>query len=286
MQIPLYTAIAWYHHRLAPDLQGLSQSEALDRAAAWARADYAAALARRDSLTEADRAAVVQGLVRYSGLDARYVDPKTLTISKSVVTDHLLEDRKLELGRYDAREALPLRDAKQAWGPRQDPSLLPMVDLMEGTSPGLIRYLRDTLGYKSDLLYRGPWGGSFHPDPMALNPLGYADDWMALMWEHGGKSAGSTKGAESHEVAAFRQALATEPRMLVWNISGLYDQSCAERDEALARAAPAFKARVRNSCYRAGHMVYTDLAVRQQMQEDFAHFIHDGVSAQQASDVR
>jgi len=67
--------------------------------------------------------------------------------------------------------------------------------------------------------------------------------------------------------------------MLVWNISGLYDQSCAERDEALARARPEVKARVRNSCYVAGHMVYTDLAVRRQMQQDFAHFVEAGVAA-------
>lgn len=285
MQVPLYTAIAWYHHRLTAALQSLSQPEALRQAAAWARGDYAAALARRDSLTDAERAAVVQGLVLYTGLDAHDLDPKTLTVSKSIVTDHLLEDNKLELGRYDAREALPLRDPAQAWGPRQDPSLLPMVDLMEGTSPALIRYLRYTLGYRNDLLYRGPWGGSFHPDPMEPNPLGYADDWMALMWEHRGKSE-PPEGGEAHEVTAFRQALKAEANMLVWNISGLYDQSCAERDEALARAEPAVKARVRNSCYRAGHMVYTDLDVRRQMQQDFAHFVEDAAVAEKRLDVR
>lgn len=292
MQVPLFTATAWYHKRLAPDLQTLSQADALNRASAWARADYAAALSKRETLTPDERAKVMQGLVRYTGLSPRYVNQKTLTISKDTFTDHLLDDEGLELGRYDAREALPLRKTGRQWGPRQDPSLLPMVDLMEGTSPPLIHYLRDTLGYKSDLLYRGPWGNSFHPDPMDLNPAGgapagYADDWMAVIWEHQGKTAEQAKdGGDPHEVSAFRQALEAEPKMLVWNVSGLYDQSCAERDEALARADAAVKARVRNSCYAAGHMVYTDVAIRQAMQRDFTRFVQDGVVSQRSGDAR
>ena len=99
---------------------------------------------------------MIAGLVRYTGLDAKFIDPKKLVVAKGDFTDHLLEDKGLELGRYDSREVLPRRQPGQQWGPRQDPSLRPMVDLMEGSSPPLIRYLRDTLGYHSDLLYRGP----------------------------------------------------------------------------------------------------------------------------------
>jgi hypothetical protein len=159
-----------------------------------------------------------------------------------------------------------------------------MVDLMEGNSPALIRYLRGTLGYRSDLLYRGPWGNSFHPDPMALNPAGYADDWMALMWDHGAAMKhGVANAPDVPGPPPLRLAMEEEPKMLVWSITGLYDGSCAERDEAVARTDAGLRERVRTACYPAGHMVYTDMAVRKRLQQDFTRFVADGVTAERSA---
>lgn len=280
LEVPMFTATAWYHKRLPADLQALSQDEAVKQAAAWARNDYAPALAHKDALSADDRAKVIAGLVRYSGLDPKFIDPKTLVVSKGDFTDHLLAEKGLELGRYDSREVLPQRKPGQQWGPRQDPSLLPMVDLMEGTSPPLIRYLRDTLGYHSDLLYRGPWGNSFHPDPMQLNPAGYADDWMALMWDHGAAMKhGVASAPDVSGPPPLRLAMEAEPRMLVFEVTGLYDGSCAEHDEEVARTDAGLRERVRTGCYAAGHMVYTDTATRKQLLHDFTTFVADGEAA-------
>jgi hypothetical protein len=280
----MFTATAWYHKRLPADLQAVSQDEAVKQAAAWARSDYAPALGRKDSLSDADRAKIVAGLVRYSGLDPKFVDAKSLVVSKGDFTDHLLADQGLELGRYDSREALPARKPGQQWGPRQDPSLLPMIELMEGTSPPLVRYLRDTLGYHSDLLYRGPWGNSFHPDPMQLNPAGFADDWMALMWDHGAAmkgpmgQRGPSGGPEG--LPPLRLAMQAEPRMQVFILGGKYDGSCVEHDEEVAATDPGLRERVRTGCYGAGHMIYTDWTTKKALQQDFAKFVADGVAAQ------
>ncbi len=283
LEISMFTATAWHHKRLSADLQAMSQDEAIQQATDWARTTYAPALERKDSLSEDERAKILAGLVRYTGLDAKFIDPKKLVVSKGDFTDHLLADQGRELGRYDSREVLPARKPGQQWGPRQDPSLRPMVDLMEGTSPPLIHYLRDTLGYHSDLLYRGPWGNSFHPDAMQLNPAGYADDWMALMWDHGA----ATKGPMTQRGPAgldgpppLRLAMEAEPKMLVFEVTGLYDGSCAEHDEEVARTDAGLRERVRTGCYAAGHMVYTDWTTKKQLQQDFTKFVADGVAAQ------
>jgi len=227
LEVSLYTATAWRHHRLPADLQALPQDQAVARATAWARSDYAPALARVGELSAEERARIAAALARYSGVDTKLVDPKTLRLSKDAVMDNMLADRGLELGRYDSRLATPRRDPGKVWGPREDPSLLPMIDLMEGTSPALIRYLRDTLGYKSDLLYRGPWGGSFHPDPFKPTGPVLKDDWMAFMWDHGaaGRPAQRGEAEGPPEPPPLQAAMTTEPKLLVWSVEGLYDSS-------------------------------------------------------------
>src|SRR5204862_18870 len=66
-----------------------------------------------------------------------------------------------------------------AWQPTTDPSLRPVIDLMLGTSVPLIRYLRNELGFKSDLLYQGPFGEGY-PGSTA-----FRGDWMSTKWGRG-----------------------------------------------------------------------------------------------------
>ena len=203
-------------------------------------------------------------------------------IDKATFSDRLLEDRDEELGRYDARMVVARRDlGAQSWLPTHDPSLAPMLDIMQGTSVPMIRYLRDTLGYRSDLLYRGPFGEAFHPLPMVINPGGLGDDWMTLMWNRyrAPKAEGPPPPPAPPEAPPLRQAMDAQPHLLVFNVSGLYDGDCAGLDEAVARSDAALRARIRNRCYAAGHMVYTDDATRLQLSHDFAQFVHDATAA-------
>src|SRR5262249_16726866 len=61
--VPSYTAAAFANHRLAPDLQR-DLSAALRESESWARTEYAEAIARRGSLGDADREAVLRRLSR------------------------------------------------------------------------------------------------------------------------------------------------------------------------------------------------------------------------------
>jgi hypothetical protein len=182
------------------------------------------------------------------------------------------------------------RAAGRAWVPTRDPSLVPMIDLMQGTFAPAIRYLRNSLGYKSDLLYQGPFGEAFHPRPLqdvtggaAGDLAGIYTDWMTIKWDHE-TSAEPESGDATNEPPRpkrppLARAMEMNPRLLVWNVKGVYDGSCAALDEAVARTEEHLRRRVRNSCYPAGHMVYTEPAVRRDMQQDFAAFVRDALAA-------
>lgn len=287
LQMPMYTAAAHYHGRLAPDLQQASRDSAMQAAETWAREDYAPALQDLDSLTSTEHDAVVAGIERFSGVAAEFIDQESLLLSKEAFADHLLEDQQLELGHYDLRMTRSRRASGTGWLPTRDPSLAVVLDLMQGTSVPLIRYLRDTLGYRSDLLYRGPFGEAFHPRPLVEvtggafgDMAGIYNDWMSVMWNQGAFTRDEEPEAEPKPPARppLERAMEMNPDFLVWNVKGIYDGSCALLDEAVARTAQQLQSRIRNSCHDGGHMIYTDTAVRQKMQREFSQFVRDALA--------
>ena len=94
----------------------MSRDEAVKRATDWARATYAPALARRDSLASGERTALLADLQRYTGIEPRHSIRRTLTISKDEFSDRLMADRGLELGRYDSRMTIKSRAARRRSG--------------------------------------------------------------------------------------------------------------------------------------------------------------------------
>lgn len=275
LYIPHFAAAAWYHKALPADLQALSQAEAMTRAETWARTVYAPALGKIAQLTPAERAEILAGIKRFTGVEGKYADPKTLTLSVAAFGDQLLADKGLELGRYDFRMTKPSRAKDQVWMTWIDPSLIPMMDLMEGTSRVFNAYVRKDLGFESDLLYRGPFGRAFHPEPLVINPVnGYADDWMGSMFDY---STPIPRGKESR----LLKAMQLNPRLQIMTMKGLYDSApCAQPTEETAYAPSALKSRITNACYPAGHMWYSDLDNRRLAKRDFDGFIRKATAAQ------
>ncbi|WP_374598042.1 hypothetical protein [Sphingosinicella sp.] len=268
MDVVEFAAAAHFHGKMGPDLQALSQQEALSKAEAWARASYAPALARLNTLSSTERAAILERLASITGLDPKHIDSKTLTIGSDDFHDNLLAERGLELGRYDSRMAVKKRAPGEHWMPWKDPSLAPMADLMEGTSRIFNTYIRDDLGFRSDLLYRGPFGKAFHPAPLQVEPqFGYAKDWMALMFKFG--EAGHAPPADLPLLRAMRE----NPEMRVFSMLGLYDGTCAGREEAIRSLSVEIRNRVQSACYVGGHMFYSDRETRRRAQADFADFV-------------
>ena len=120
---------------------------------------YAPALARRDSLGDADRSELLAELAGFTGLDASAIDRKTLTIPMPQFSEQLLRDRNLIVGRYESRMTAPFDPEQQKmYDPTKDPSLKDLIDDVAVT-----RYFRSVLKYESDLPYQGPFGGGYPP---------------------------------------------------------------------------------------------------------------------------
>ncbi|MGH8320050.1 MAG: S10 family serine carboxypeptidase-like protein [Steroidobacteraceae bacterium] len=271
LDIDHLTATGYYFRLLAPALQSLPQDQAIKHAVDWARRVWAPALAHPEDLNIAQRTAVIDGLRRYTGMNPKYVNWQTLTVKD--FTDNLLRYKDLELGRYDSRMKTKYRGHGVPWSPLSDPSLRPELDLMQGTSIVFNDYVRDTLRFSSDLLYQGPFGGAFHPQPLNVNKYGYASDWMAMRFAFGPYDS-STKEPP------LRVAMELNPDLRVMNMTGIYNASCAAKDEQVAAIDPQFKGRVTDRCYPAGHMIYTDRIARIEAQHDFAEFVRGAVAAQ------
>jgi len=300
LRVPMFTATAYYHKLLPPELQSLSREEAVKRATEWARSYYAPMIEKRDSLSMEQRLSVLDQLKRYTGIDPHVVNARKLSIDSDDYMDYVMADQGFELGRFDTRMTRSRRSDGTPWTDMSDASLSPMLDLMEGTSVPLIRYLRETLKYKSDLLYRGPFGEAFHPLPLRKGNAEFYDDAMSVSWDHGASERGEAAweveqrsdngaaGGNGSGQLPLRSAMEANPKLLIFVVQGMYDGilgiSCASKEEAVARTDPSLRDRVRTGCYAGGHMMYTDVGVRSEMKRDFARFIRDGMAASQGGE--
>jgi carboxypeptidase C (cathepsin A) len=265
LNVPTYTAAAFAHRKLASDLQGGDLQSTLRKAEAWAATRYAPALARRDSLSEAERDDVVRDLARFTGIAASLIDRKTLAITMPQFSEQLLRDRTLVVGRYDSRLAAPLDPEQQKmYDPTKDPSLRDIIDDVAVT-----RYLRSELKYESDLPYQGPFGGGYPP------PTAFRGDWMSVRWNWALDK--NPKGPSAGQEQPLRRAMVLNPSLKVFVSCGYYDLVCSYfANETVAnRLEPAIRSNVLVRNYGGGHAIYTEDSVRLAMKQDVARFVQD-----------
>jgi carboxypeptidase C (cathepsin A) len=254
LALPTYTAAAYYNKKLPADLQSQDLQAVLRSAESYAKGEYAAALARGDSLTAAERDTVAGQLARFTGLPLSQIDKAKLRVSMEQFSNALLEDKKLMVGHYDSRMVGP-RDPSPQYDPTTDPSL---KDILDGIS--VLRYLRNELGYQSDLFYQGPFGGGYPP------PASFRGDWMSVRWNR--------TGPQPSPGDNFRAALATDPHLRVIVVSGIYDlvSNYFAIEQAAAKLPADISKRVTVRTYAGGHAIYTDDGVRHQLRADAATF--------------
>src|SRR5262249_12683574 len=119
--LPSYTAIAWFHKMLEPDLQK-DLTTAVSEARKWAINEYLPALLQGSSLPDASRANIEKQLVRFTGLSPEFVKKADVKVSPGRFEKALLAGQGKIVGRMDGRltahDADPLNDV-----PEFDPSL-------------------------------------------------------------------------------------------------------------------------------------------------------------------
>src|SRR6266542_6055094 len=157
--VPTYMAIAYYHHKLSPQLQqALDQCQAnadapcapLQQAEQWAITDYSAALARGDAMSAQERQNVVDRLSQYTGLSKQIIDEFNLRVDVGTFDHYLLLDQRLRVGRLDGRYALPEPGFPSGRGQQQftDPASTATTGPFTMT---FHNYVRTELNYKTDM---------------------------------------------------------------------------------------------------------------------------------------
>ncbi|MBN1224066.1 MAG: hypothetical protein JXB23_12535, partial [Candidatus Aminicenantes bacterium] len=279
LMIPTYTAAAFVHNKLAPELQKDLQAT-LQKAEKWAETEYVPALADSDSLSDLQRQGIVSQLASFTGLDPGLIDPKTLRIDTSRFSRQLLQDRNLVIGLYDSRLTGPLDPEEKQYDPTKDPSLKNIID-----DVSVIRYLRHELQYECDLLYQGPFGGGYPPPD---KPRG---DWMSVKWnwnpverarssregEQKETKPGDERDAEKKRTAEqpLRKAMTANPALKVFMASGTFDLVCSYAGNAYiaGQLEPELRRRVTARAYSGGHAIYTDQSAQLAMKRDLGEFI-------------
>jgi carboxypeptidase C (cathepsin A) len=146
--LPSYTATAWYHGKLSPDLQENLEA-AVQEARDFAMNDYTLALMKGSDLKGEERQAIAAKLALLTGLSEDYVKATDLRINIHRFCKELLRDEGVTVGRLDSRFKGFDRDAVGETH-ELDPSYAAILGPYTAT---MYDYLRRDLEYETDLPY-------------------------------------------------------------------------------------------------------------------------------------
>jgi carboxypeptidase C (cathepsin A) len=253
--LPTYTSTAFYHNKLAPDLQNDLQAT-LSEVRQFALNDYALALMKGSDLSSEDRAAIVAKLARYTGLAPEYIERTNLRIEIFRFVKELLRDERRTVGRLDSRfKGIDIDAAGEQF--EYDPS---MATIMGPYTAAFNQYVRGELKFESDLLYE------------VLSP----NLWS--QWSYAEHQNRYVNVAET-----LRKAISTNPHLKVFVGNGYYDFAtpffATEYTFNHLGLDPALQSNISMAYYEAGHMMYIHQPSLAQLKADLAAFLKSAIPA-------
>lgn len=222
----------------------------------WVRERYLPAVLRVDSLSEQERNQIAGELTAHTGLNTDRLDRKRLILSSQGWLGAFPIDGKRALT-SDYRRSAPL---VQAW------------------IPTALRYVRRTLGYRTDLPYIGMDGGETVEQGFA--PTGKYPESMNARWVHSAiydptpeqfakaredfAKAGMLGIPHVGSLPSTPEAIALNPKLKVLVAQGAYDPlgGCSINTERARHLASPYKDVVQFKCYEGAHQMYLDAAAR------------------------
>ena len=252
--LPTYTATAWYHRQLEPDLQRDLRAT-LAEVESFAMGEYTLALMKGNDLPDEERKAIAARVARYTGLSPEYVERTNLRINIARFVKELMRDQRQTVGRLDSRFKGIDRDAA---GERYDYD--PSYAAIQGHYTGALgAYLRGDLGYENDIPYE------ILTD--RVRPWSYAD----------------FENRYVNTAEDLREAMTQNPNLRVFIASGYYDLATPyfATDYTFDHLAfdPGYTSRVTTEYYEAGHMMYVHMPSLEKLKRDLDAFLT--VSTQQ-----
>lgn len=252
LYLPTMAAAAWYHKKLdprPPDLPGF-----LAEVRKFALGEYEQALQQGNRLDEAARASVVAKLHRYTGLPEAFLRNANLRIDPSRFQKELLRGERRTVGRLDARFSGSDHDAAGEF-PEYDPA---GTAIAAAYTAGFNSYVRESLGYKTEELYK----------PTNYEEVG--KDWDDRHRTGGGRSPMPDVAED------LRSVMSVNTDLKIFSANGYFDFATPffETEYTLAHMGlePGLEKNISFGYYPSGHMIYLHEPALKQMKADLARF--------------
>jgi carboxypeptidase C (cathepsin A) len=248
-----YAATAWYHGMLQNRPAELQPF--LREVEAFAQDVYAPVLFKGVRATPEERATVLAGLARYTGLSEAYWDKANLRIDEGRFLQELMRNKGMVVGRVDTRYTggtLNALSESMDYDPYTSAVAPAIVATFNDYYRGELKVESDRSYVLSGSLYRD-WDDR-HEEPGRQGKVPYANTITDL----------------SH-------AMTLNPKMKVLVQSGYFDLACpyGTVDYALQHldVAPQLRTNVTLEHYEAGHMMYVHPASMQKFKRDLDAFV-------------
>lgn len=248
LNLPYYTATAWYHKALPDDLQQRDLLEILPQAEKYALDVLMPAIAKGGSLSNSEKMKVAEKMSYYSGLSAKSIMDHNLMVPTGFFWKELLRDKSNQtIGRLDSRY---LGQDKIAAGTRPEYNA-ELKSWLHSFTPAINYYIKEHLKFKTDVKYN--MFGDVHP------------------WD--------TRENKTRE--NLRMAMAQNPYLNVMFQSGYYDGATTyfNAKYTMWQLDPSGKMQDRMSfkAYRSGHMMYLRAEDLKSANDDLREFIKNSL---------
>lgn len=244
--IPYFTAVAWYHKMLSPELQSKDLLEILPEVEDFALYEVLPALSKGGFISDTEKQAVAEKIAYYSGLSKKAVLSENLDVSTSFFWKELLRDKNgMTIGRLDSRY---LGIDKKLSGVSPDYNA-EMKSWDHSFTPAINHYIKNVLKFETDI----PYG-----------TLNYVGDW-------------DKRNDNVRE--SLRLAMAENPYLKVLIQSGYYDGATtyfqAKQTMWLVDPSGQLKDRFTFKGYKSGHMMYLRNEDLKNATNDLREFINN-----------
>jgi len=249
INLPYYTAAAWYHKALPPALQNKDLLEILPESESYAINTLIPALAKGGFISDTERQSVAEKMSYYSGLSKKSILQHNLDVPTGFFWKELLRDKTGQtIGRLDSRY---LGIDKMEAGMRPDYSA-ELTSWLHSFTPAINHYIKKELKFVTDVKYN--MFGPVHP------------------WDNENDNTRDD----------LRKAMAANPYLKVLNQSGYYDGATTyfAAKYTLSQIDPSGKMKDRFTFkgYRSGHMMYLRNEDLIKANDDLREFIKNSIA--------
>ena len=253
LNLPYYTAAAWYHQKLPSSLQQKDLTDVLPEVESYTLDKLIPALAKGGFISEKEKMDVANKMAEYSGLSLESILQNNLDIPTQFFWKDLLRDQGKTIGRLDSRYlGIDRKDA----GVRPDYSA-ELTSWLHSFTPAINHYIQKELRFKTDIKY---------------NMFGPVRPW---------------NNDNDNTREDLRRAMAENPYLRVLFQSGYYDGATTyfNAKYTMWQVDPSGKMKDRFDFkgYRSGHMMYLRNEDLIQANEDIRIFIESTSSKGKAA---